>query len=192
MHPRESRYGRREFIGRSAAGVIGLSSLSTILAACGGSDNGSFKPPELQLATPDNPVTHPLFDDNPMIASGLEPESGTLRIFNWNGYLWPRIKKDFGKEYGVEVEETFFDTMDEAIQKISSGAFDFDVFFPTTDRIEPSRRRQDIATAEPRVPPEPAEDRLARAAGPVVRQGLAVHRALRHVDHRDRVSEGQD
>ena len=135
MHPRESRYGRREFIGRSAAGVIGLSSLSTILAACGGSDNGSFKPPELQLATPDNPVTHPLFDDNPMIASGLEPESGTLRIFNWNGYLWPRIKKDFAKEYGVKVEETFFDTMDEAIQKISSGAFDFDVFFPTTDRM---------------------------------------------------------
>ena len=73
MHPRESRYGRREFIGRSAAGVIGLSSLSTILAACGGSDNGSFKPPALQLATPDNPVTHPFFDDNPMIASGLEP-----------------------------------------------------------------------------------------------------------------------
>ena len=135
MHPRESRYGRREFIGRSAAGVIGLSSLSTILAACGGSDNGSFKPPELRLATPDNPVTHPLFDDNPMIASGLEPEGGTLRIFNWNGYLWPRIKKDFGKEYGVKVEETFFDTMDEAIQKISSGAFDFDVFFPTTDRM---------------------------------------------------------
>jgi spermidine/putrescine transport system substrate-binding protein len=135
MHPRESRYGRREFIGRSTAGVIGLSSLSTILAACGGSDNEGFKPPELQLATPDNPVTHPLFDDNPMIASGLEPESGTLRIFNWNGYLWPRIKKDFGKEYGVKVEETFFDTMDEAIQKISSGAFDFDVFFPTTDRM---------------------------------------------------------
>ena len=42
-HPRESRYGRREFLGRSAAGVVGLSSLTTILAACGGSDNGNFK-----------------------------------------------------------------------------------------------------------------------------------------------------
>jgi len=115
MHPRESRYGRREFIGRSAAGIVGLSSLSTILAACGGSDNGTFKPPDLQLATPDNPVTHPFFDDNPMIASGLEPEGGTLRIFNWNGYLWPRIKKDFAKEYGVKVEETYFNTTDEDI-----------------------------------------------------------------------------
>ena len=56
IHPRESRYGRREFLGRSAAGVVGLSSLSTILAACGGSDDGNFKPPELQLARPDSPV----------------------------------------------------------------------------------------------------------------------------------------
>ena len=134
-HPRESRYGRREFLGRSAAGVVGLSSLSGLLAACGGSDNGSFKPPELQLARPESPVTWPLLDDNPMIASGLEPESGTLRIYNWNGYLWPRIKKDFAKEYGVKVEETFFDTMDEAISKIASGAVEFDVFFPTPDRL---------------------------------------------------------
>ncbi len=135
LHPRESRYGRREFLGRSAAGVLGLSSLSTLLAACGGSDNGNFKPPELMLARPDSPVTWPLLDDNPMIASGLEPESGTLRIYNWNGYLWPKIKKDFAKEYGVKVEETFFTTLDEAVSKISSGAVDFDVFFPTPDRL---------------------------------------------------------
>jgi hypothetical protein len=64
IHPRESRYGRREFIGRSAAGLVGLSSLSTLLAACGGSDN-NFQPPGLKLASPDNPVVQPLFDDNP-------------------------------------------------------------------------------------------------------------------------------
>ncbi len=135
FHPRESRYARREFLQRGAAGAFALSSMGTLLAACGGSDNGEFRPPELQLARPDNPVTHPYFDDNPMIASGLEPESGTLRIYNWNGYMWPRTKKDFAKEYGVKVEETFFATMDEAIAKISSGAVDFDVFFPTTDRM---------------------------------------------------------
>jgi spermidine/putrescine transport system substrate-binding protein len=135
FHPRESRYARREFLQRGAAGAFALSSMGTLLAACGGSDNGEFRPPELQIARPDNPVTHQLFDDNAMIASGLEPESGTLRIYNWNGYLWPRIKKDFAKEYGVKVEETYFSTMDEAIAKISSGAVDFDVFFPTTDRM---------------------------------------------------------
>jgi spermidine/putrescine transport system substrate-binding protein len=134
FHPREPRYGRREFIGRSTAGIVGLSSLSTLLAACGGSDNGSTAA-DLQIATPQNPVTRPLYDDNPMIASGLEPESGTLRIYNWNAYLWPKLKKDFAKKYGVEVEETFFTTTDEAVAKISSGAIDYDVFFPTQDRI---------------------------------------------------------
>ncbi len=134
LHPREVRYGRREFLGRSAAGVIGLSSLSTILAACG-SGNGSSAADELQIASPDNPVMWSLYDDNPMIASGLEPEGGPLRIYNWNGYLWPRIKKDFGKEYGVKVEETYFDTMDEAIAKIASGAVDYDVFIPVPDRL---------------------------------------------------------
>jgi spermidine/putrescine transport system substrate-binding protein len=135
LHPRESRYGRPEFLRRSAAGLVGLSSLSTLLAACGGGNNAEVVPPELKLASPDNPVTQPLFDDNPMIASGLDPESGTLRIYNWNGYLDPKIKKSFAKEYGVKVEETFFTTTDEAVQKISSGAIDYDVFFPTEDRV---------------------------------------------------------
>jgi spermidine/putrescine transport system substrate-binding protein len=135
LHPRESRFGRREFIGRSAAGLVGLSSFGTLLAACGGGNDAQFTPPELELASPQHPVTQPLFDDNPMIASGLEPESGTLRIYNWNGYLDPKIKKSFAKEYGVKVEETFFDTTDEAVQKIASGAVAYDVFFPTEDRI---------------------------------------------------------
>jgi spermidine/putrescine transport system substrate-binding protein len=134
LHPRE-RYGRREFVQRSAVGVFALSSMGTLLSACGGGDDGNFRPPELQLARPDNPVKWPIFDDNPPVASGLEPEGGPLRIYNWNGYLWPKIKKDFGKKYGVKVEETYFSTTDEAIAKISSGAVDFDVFFPTTDRI---------------------------------------------------------
>ncbi len=135
IHPREARYGRRELLQRGAVGAVALSSFSTLLAACGGSDGGNFEPPELMLARPDNPVTWPIFEDNPMIASGLEPEAGTLRIYNWNAYLWPGLKKKFAKEYGVKVEETFFTTTDEAVAKISSGAVDFDVFFPTQDRI---------------------------------------------------------
>ena len=58
FHPRESRYARREFLQRGAAGAFALSSMGTLLAACGGSENGEFRPPELQLARPDNPVTH--------------------------------------------------------------------------------------------------------------------------------------
>ena len=133
LHPRESRYGRRELLQRGAAGAFLLSSMGTLLAACGGGNGGSGG--DITFATPDNPVTWDIYDDNPMIASGLEPESGTLRIYNWNGYLDPKIKKSFAKEYGVKVEETFFSTTDEAVAKISSGAVEFDVFFPTTDRV---------------------------------------------------------
>jgi spermidine/putrescine transport system substrate-binding protein len=134
FHPRESRYGRREFLGRSAVGIAGLSSLSGLLAACGGATGGSSAV-DLQLARPDNPVTWPFFDDNAAIASGLEPEKGPLKIYNWNAYLWPRLIKDFGKEYGVEVQLSTFSTTDESMAKISSGAVDYDVFFPYQERL---------------------------------------------------------
>lgn len=135
FHPRESRYGRREFLARSAAGVVGLSSLSGLLAACGGATSGSSSASGLKLARPDNPVTWEIYDDNPAIASGLEPESGPLKIYNWNGYLWPRLMKDFGKEYGVDVQLSTFSTTDESMAKISSGAVDYDVFFPYQERL---------------------------------------------------------
>jgi spermidine/putrescine transport system substrate-binding protein len=107
--------------------------MGTLLSACGGGSGGSAA--DLQLARPDNPVTWDLYDDNPAIASGLDPEQGPLRIYNWNGYLWPRLMKDFGKEYGVKVEISTFSTTDEAMAKISSGAVDFDVFFPFQERL---------------------------------------------------------
>ncbi len=132
-HPREGRFGRKEFLQRSAAGAFALSSMSTLLAACGGSKSSSGE--TLTLARQDNPVKWPLFEDNQAIASGLDPENSTLQIFNWNGYLWPRSMKEFGKQYGVDVRMTTFDTSDEAIQKLTSGGLSFDVFFPFPDRL---------------------------------------------------------
>jgi spermidine/putrescine transport system substrate-binding protein len=43
--------------------------------------------------------------------------------------------RQFEKEYGVKVELTTFSTSDEAIQKLATGAVDFDVFFPFPDRF---------------------------------------------------------
>lgn len=146
-HPRQpAGLNRREFLQRSAGGAIALSAFAPLLAACGGADDngggnggngggGDDGRPELQLARPDNPVEWPLFDDNPPIESDLEPESGTLRIYNWNDYLWPRMLRRFEKEYGVTVELTTFSTADEATAKLTSGAVDFDVYFPTPDRL---------------------------------------------------------
>jgi spermidine/putrescine transport system substrate-binding protein len=87
------------------------------------------------LARPDNPVTLPIFDDNPPIESGLSPEGGPLRVYNWFEYIWKKKVKEFEKELGVKVEISTFENMDEAIAKLATGSVDYDVFFPTPDRL---------------------------------------------------------
>ncbi|MGH3114848.1 MAG: hypothetical protein ACRDOP_15410, partial [Gaiellaceae bacterium] len=73
--------------------ALGLSSAGTLLAACGQDDetgtpqtgSGATPPAEdapFALARKDNPVTLPLHDDVPAVASGLEPEAGPLKIYN--------------------------------------------------------------------------------------------------------------
>jgi spermidine/putrescine transport system substrate-binding protein len=143
MHPREPRgLDRREFLQRSAATAFFASGGSALLAACGSDESaapggtggtGTTKAP-FELARPDHPVTLPLFDDNPAIQSGLKHETGTLKIYNWIDYLDKKTIKKFEKEFGVKTELSIFNTMDEAIAKLRAGT-DFDVFFPTVDRL---------------------------------------------------------
>ena len=89
----------------------------------------------VKLSRPDNPATLPTFDDIEPIADGLAPETGTLKVFNYEEYIAPSVLKKFQREHGVKVEVTTFTSMDEAIAKLSSGQAEFDVFFPTTDVI---------------------------------------------------------
>jgi spermidine/putrescine transport system substrate-binding protein len=138
-HPRERSSGldRRTFLQRSAAWGA-LASASGLLAACGGGGDGgstSAGGSGLKLASPSNPETLPISDDNPPIDSGLEPEAGPLKIYNWSEYIWPRVVKDFAEEYGVDFEITSFYNMSEAVNKLRTGQVDFDVFFPTADQV---------------------------------------------------------
>ena len=98
-HPREhplfrSPMNRRDFIRRSAVTTAGFSSMAALLAACGGGDNGS-NGSGIEIASRENPSTLPLSDDNPPIKSGLDPEAGPLKIYNWADYVWPKVVKDF-------------------------------------------------------------------------------------------------
>jgi spermidine/putrescine transport system substrate-binding protein len=161
FHPRERRrYGRRHFIRLSAYGAAAAGFGSSLLAACGGddddgqpqgapgssssgstantSDNGSSSGNSdgpVKLSRPDDPATLPTFDDIQPIADGLAPESGTLKVYNYEEYIAPSVLRKFQREYDVKVEVTTFTSMDEAIAKLSSGRTQFDVFFPTTDVI---------------------------------------------------------
>lgn len=141
FHPRDPAHrsvSRRDFLRRSLAAGVALPTSAAILAACG--DDGVTPPPEgedttVRFGTLDDPVTLQTYEDNPPIDSGLEPEAGPLVIYNWEQYMWKRVLKDFGKEYGVEVKYETFYNMEQAIQKFQTGEVDVDVFFPTIDYV---------------------------------------------------------
>ena len=135
-HPGEGSYlraamNRRAFLRRSAISAAALSGAG-LLAACG-SDTGGPSTSAIQIASPSNPATLPLSDDNQSIESGLEPEKGPLKVYNWDEYVWTKVLKDFEAKFDVEVELTTFYNMAEAKNKLRTGQADFDVFFPTPD-----------------------------------------------------------
>jgi spermidine/putrescine transport system substrate-binding protein len=143
LHPRErrglggaytSRMPRRRFIHLSALGA-GLAGFAPALlaaqrAAASGDDQGGVK-----LSRPDDPATLPTFDDVQAIEDGLAIETGTLKVYNYEEYISPDVLAAFEDEFGVTVEVTTFTSMDEAVARLASGQVDFDVFFPTPDRI---------------------------------------------------------
>lgn len=140
-HPRERRRGisRRDFIRNSVGAAALLPSASALLAACskpgttGGSTGGSGADGERLLARPDQPVTLPMTRDP--IPTDTPIEGGTLRVYNWDAYMYKKVLQGFEEEFGVTVETTTFNNMEEGIQKLVAGQVQADVFFPTTDYI---------------------------------------------------------
>jgi spermidine/putrescine transport system substrate-binding protein len=140
-HPRRrpSALSRRDFLRRSLGAAVALPSAAAILAACskpgttssGGGGTGSAG--ARILARPDNPVTLPMRREP--IPTDTPIEGGTLRVYNWDAYMYKKVLREFEDEYGVTVEWTTFNNMEEGIQKLASGQIEADVFFPTTDYI---------------------------------------------------------
>ena len=101
-----------------------------------GGTTGTAGTTAIPLPRPNHPVTWPIFKDNQPIKAGLQPEQGaTLKLYNWVAYINPQCLKDFGKKYNCKVTVTTFNTMNEAMSKLRSGQVNFDVFFPTVDRM---------------------------------------------------------
>lgn len=141
-HPKERpSHTRREFLKRAAAAGIALPSMSAVLAACrdsssdgagGGATTGEGG---ISLASPENPVTLPLYDDIPAIEDGLTQEAGPLRVYNWDDYIYKKVIKQFEAEFGVEVEFTQFAGMAEAMNKVQNETVQWDLFFPTIENV---------------------------------------------------------
>ena len=130
---------RRDFLRGSARVAAGLPLASAVLAACknptksvsGGGPSGSINP-ALELARPDHPVTLPV-DSGMMIKSGQDTSksalAGTkLKVYNWVDYVSPRcVNKLFPEQTGISVEVTTFNTISEAVSKLTTANLDFDV-----------------------------------------------------------------
>jgi spermidine/putrescine transport system substrate-binding protein len=137
---------RRQFLARTGGATLGLSSLGSALAACAnetttgtqqgtGGNSVPLGPSGQPLARPDRRVTLPLWEDP--IESGLEPErGGEFTIFNYPAYIYGKLLKDFGKEYGVTVRVTPFDDINSGITRLASGAVHPDVTEMTPDNLD--------------------------------------------------------
>jgi spermidine/putrescine transport system substrate-binding protein len=140
---RRPRPSRRAFL-RGSIGAAAAVGGGVLLSACGGGGNGAGGTTgrgaqQLQLASPEHPVTWPIAADNQPIQPGMEPERDTtLKLYNWADYINADTVKAFEKaykKYNTKVQVSTFNTMEEALGKIRSGQTEFDVFFPTYDQL---------------------------------------------------------
>jgi spermidine/putrescine transport system substrate-binding protein len=145
---------RRAMLRRSVGGAAAFAGSSWLLAACGGSSSTSSKAAknasgsstansaDLPIATKHRRQTLPMYSDNKAIASGKSPEKGPLIIYDWAFYLSPAVVKSFEQKYGVSAQVTTFASIDEAVNKVASGAITPDVWVPDPAHIFPLVERK--------------------------------------------------
>src|SRR3954463_11444143 len=143
---------RRQLLRRSAVAAGGLTAAGA-LAGCentttpiGASDAAGavstaatdllvanpLGPAGLPLPRPDNSVTWAITDDNKPIADGVKPEAGPLTIYNYADYIDPATVKKFKKQFNAKVQVATYNSADEAIAKLASGAVTFDLIIGLT------------------------------------------------------------
>jgi spermidine/putrescine transport system substrate-binding protein len=148
-HPKDREGLTRGQLLRRAAGSAAAVSGMGVLAGCentttpigAGAPSGSGSklvvakptgPGGLPLPRPDNAVTWAITDTNKPIADGKPTEKGPLRVYNYADYLDPATLKVFQQKYGTKVEIATYNSADEAIAKLASGAVAFDVIVGLT------------------------------------------------------------
>jgi spermidine/putrescine transport system substrate-binding protein len=129
-HPKD--LSRRDFLIRAGGATLALPTLSAILDACskpGTVAPGGASATEIPIATLQNPVTLPLNGDP--IPADTPPESGPVILYNWADYIYMKDVHDFEDKFGVKVEVTTFNNLEEGIAKVVNGQITPDVFVPT-------------------------------------------------------------
>jgi spermidine/putrescine transport system substrate-binding protein len=113
---------------KGAAGLTAGSLAVPLLSSCLNGPQASG--PQYPIPTPDSPLKLPIFEDNPPIDGGLEPESSeTLKVLNYAEYLAPAVRKGFREEFGAQVEVTPYGDFEELQRKLLEPGAEYDVVF---------------------------------------------------------------
>jgi spermidine/putrescine transport system substrate-binding protein len=125
---------RREFVERSArlsivAGLAGVG--GSWLTGCGSESGGGGSADSLPLARLDQPVTLPDNGISP-VAGGQDPETGTLKVLNYDAYINPDTVKAFESASGASVEITVYDTEDKLLANLRNESLSFDLVIGAT------------------------------------------------------------
>jgi spermidine/putrescine transport system substrate-binding protein len=146
-HPRDrSGLTRAQLLRRTGAAALGISAAGALAGcentttpvglaeACAGSGLAGelvvakpVGPGGLPLPRTDNSVTWAITADNPVIPDGRTSEGGTLTLYNYPDYIWPGLLKRFERRYRCKVDVATYNSSDEAVAKLASGAVTFDV-----------------------------------------------------------------
>jgi spermidine/putrescine transport system substrate-binding protein len=111
-------------IGAAAAGPTGAAADLVVQKPTG--------PGGLPLPRIDNSVTWAITAENKPIADGRPAETGPLRVYNYADYVDPVTVKKFQKQTSTKVQIATYNSPEEAIAKLSSGAVAFDVIMGLT------------------------------------------------------------
>jgi spermidine/putrescine transport system substrate-binding protein len=129
---------RRSALG---AGLVGLAALVAACSSSGNTGSGSSAPVgtggltadgvPYPLARKDAPVTWSTSLGIDAVKSGQQvPTGGALEIYTWSSFLASAVVKSFEDKYKCTVSVTTFDSMQEAMTKLSTGKISPDVFTP--------------------------------------------------------------
>jgi spermidine/putrescine transport system substrate-binding protein len=104
------RISRRRFIERALVMGLSVAGVAAVLSACGASSTSS---------TPTSP------------AAMDTAKPSKLTFFNWSDYLAPATVKNFKKETGITIVESYFDDNEALLSKLKAGAKGYDLICPS-------------------------------------------------------------
>ena len=200
-HPKErpgpwSRSSRRDFLMRSGGAALALSGAAPLLAACSNSTTSGAPassggepvgPGGLPLARPDKRVTLPLWTRPDRVRHGARDRRRVHRL-QLSGLHLRQAAQGLRQEVrrhgqGRAVRRHQLRDRQARLRRHLAGRHRHDAGQP-----RPGGRRQADPADQPRLHPEPEEERVAVAAEPVLRRRLALRRALHDVLDRHRLA----